>query len=126
MKCPFCLKEIPVGDLEGFEQFWKLYPRKIAKGKARKVWKQLNPDKQTRQMIMMAVKKQKEPGGRLENRLDTGLMYCPHPATWLEDESFCDEVPEKPAGKHFDSDAAENNRRMRENLRKNSSGSLSK
>jgi len=62
-----------------FDNFWKLYPRKINKGKALKSWEKLcnKKDKPTFNQIKNALKKQKK-SKQWQNE-----KYIPHPTTWL-------------------------------------------
>lgn len=68
-----------------FEDFWALYPRKVAKGKARRAWAKQVKAGFSPQMIMDGL-----------IRLYDYLMafepqFRPHPATWLNDERWEDE-----------------------------------
>jgi len=78
---------------EGFDKFWAAYPRRIAKGAARKAW-----DK--------AIKNGADPdeiiwGARAYASLPRdpadGLKYVAHPATWLNAERWEDEAEPAPA-----------------------------
>lgn len=70
-----------------FDQFWKVYPRKVAKGAARKAWvaaiKKADPD-----TIITAA--------ALFSRtvVNTDPKFTAHPATWLNAEQWEDEEPE--------------------------------
>lgn len=70
-----------------FERFWAVYPRRVAKGEARKAWRQLDPDDQLTARIVAAVERDK----RSEQWRRDGGRYIPHPATWLRRESWDDE-----------------------------------
>lgn len=70
-------------NLDVFDQFWSLYPRKAGKASARKAFSQLDPDQITD--VMVGVE-------RLRN--DPNLppaQYIPHPATWLNREGWEDD-----------------------------------
>ena len=76
-----------------FAEFWKLYPKKIAKRSTRFAWKRINPDNELFEQIMRAVKEAKssDQWKREEGR------YIPNPTTWLnqarwEDELICGET----------------------------------
>lgn len=71
-----------------FETFWKVYPRKVAKGAARKVFAKINPDEALFDKIIKAVELQS-----LQDqwRKDKG-QFIPHPATWLNQERWDDEI----------------------------------
>ena len=71
---------------EGFEQFWTAYPRKVGKGGAFKAF--LKAD-QPIAGLLVAVEKQK----RSEQWRKEGGQYIPHPATWLNQGRWDDEVP---------------------------------
>jgi hypothetical protein len=66
--------------LAGFDDFWKVYPRKVAKGSAVKAWrsaiKKAPPDE-----ITSAAGKYKWPDDP---------KFIPHPATWLNAERWAD------------------------------------
>jgi len=68
-----------------FQNFWKLYPRRVGKKVAFKMWEiaieQVEPE-----VIMRAVREQLEAGEFTEVR------YTPHPSTWLRGERWEDEV----------------------------------
>jgi predicted transcriptional regulator len=69
---------------ESFENFWKLYPRKIAKGNAEKAWEKINPDEKLVADIVAAIAKQKPTW--------TDPKFIPHPATWLNGKRWLDGV----------------------------------
>jgi len=74
-------------DLEDFDKFWIVYPRKAGKGGARKAFaKALS--KTTADILISAVEKQKY---QEQWTKDDGT-YIPHPATWLNQECWEDEV----------------------------------
>jgi hypothetical protein len=69
-----------------FQEFWDLYPRKVAKRAAEKSWQRLS--KQDQQEVLKA----------LPNHIkywqikDTEKDYIPHPATWLNQGRWEDEI----------------------------------
>jgi len=75
-----------------FEDFWKLYPRKVNKGTAKKAWEKLcskkltDPDRPTWREIKRAVYAQKKTK-QWQNK-----TYIPHPATWLNNYRWLDGV----------------------------------
>ena len=71
-----------------FETFWKAYPRKTAKGEARKAWAKLDPVGGLLESIMAAVAAQSNSRQWLA---DNG-RFIPHPATWLNNARWEDEV----------------------------------
>lgn len=72
-----------------FGEFWKLYPRKVAKANAEKAFKKKCKDEQTYTAIMRGLQnyvtacKGKDP------------QYIAHPATWINGERWNDEVSTK-------------------------------
>jgi len=72
----------------GFEQFWSTYPRQQGKGKARRVWDQLNPSPELAERIVKSVKRHKESE---QWQKDNG-QYIPSPAKYLEEERWDDEL----------------------------------
>lgn len=76
-----------------FDQFWTVYPRKIGKGAARKVFARINPnDELLKRMITAVVKQSKTTDWTKE-----GGQYIPHPTTWLNQERWEDEVAAAPS-----------------------------
>lgn len=78
---------VPKGD-DGFESFWKEYPRKIGKGAAEKAWKKIKPSKETVEAILTAVSVQK----KSDQWQKDGGQFIPHPATWLNQKRWEDEL----------------------------------
>ena len=74
-----------------FDVFWKCYPKKVGKGAARKVFERIAPSEQLLKKILSAVEQQKTTE---QWRRDSG-KYIPHPATWLNQERWDDEVEHK-------------------------------
>lgn len=79
--------------LLGFEDFWSLYPRKTSKKTAMKSWVRINPNEVLRVKIMTAL--------TLHNKSEQWTKddgrFIPHPATWLNQERWEDEMkPSKP------------------------------
>jgi hypothetical protein len=73
-----------------FDEFWSLYPRKIAKTTARKAWAKLTPEQQ-----LMAAKAI-DTHCQYWSAKETELEYIPHPATWLNQERWEDEFVIEP------------------------------
>ena len=71
---------------EEFEQFWKSYPRKIAKGDARKAWKQTEKIRPPLSHLMKALAVAKASD---QWRKDGG-SFIPYPSTWLRGERWDD------------------------------------
>jgi hypothetical protein len=73
--------------LKCFERFWKEYPKKVGKKKAREKFLKLSLDEERFKEIMEALRTQKEsPQWKRD-----GGQYIPHPATWLQEERWEDE-----------------------------------
>lgn len=69
-----------------FSEFWKLYPRKVAKKDAMKMWARLSTEQQTKALEMLpAHVKVWEAEGRQ-------MHLVPHAATWINGERFDDEI----------------------------------
>lgn len=69
-----------------FEQFWKEYPRKVAKPKVRDKFKKIKPDKNLFEQMMRAIQNQKESRQWKEG-------FIPYPLTWLNQGRWEDELP---------------------------------
>ena len=65
-----------------FEAFWRVYPRKVGKGQARRAF-QAALKKVPTALIMQALSSQ---------RFDPRERFQPHPATWLNGERWLDEA----------------------------------
>ena len=72
---------------EEFEQFWKVYPRKVAKGDARKAWLTTTSIRPPIADLLKAVYAARASKQWLK---DDG-EYIPHPATWLRQERWEDQ-----------------------------------
>lgn len=70
-----------------FDQFWKLYPRKVGKQAALKAWAKLKPD-----MILFAeIERALEIAKRSPDWLKSAGQYIPHPSVWLNGRRWEDE-----------------------------------
>jgi len=69
-----------------FEEFYKKYPRKVAKKDAEKAWKKLKPE--DRQLAIKAIDLHIQ-YWELQN---TDRAYIPYPASWLNGERYNDEI----------------------------------
>ncbi len=72
---------------EAFDQFWKIYPRKVAKGDARKAWNATEKIRPALPELLKAVYAARASKQWLK---DDG-EFIPHPATWLRQERWADE-----------------------------------
>jgi len=95
------------GDPQDFEVFWSAYPRKVAKGAARKAWAATSGKRPPVAEIVSAVTAQAE----TEQWREAGGKFIPHPATWLRAERWGDVVNDSPVWKdcalrcrHWDSE----------------------
>ena len=77
------------GDRDRFDEFWKAYPRKVAKGAAQKAWKAALK-KADADTILSGLRDQ-IPSIAMGRRTDGD--FRPHPATWLNAERWADEKP---------------------------------
>lgn len=86
------LSLLPKGkaDDDGFETFWELYPRRVAKGQARRAWARLRPNAELRGRIYDGVRR----SAAYWNDQGTEKQFIPHPATWLNAERWEDELEE--------------------------------
>lgn len=72
---------------EEFETWWRAYPKKLAKGDARKAWKQTARMRPPLEALLEALKNAQ----RAEQWMRDGGQYIPYPATWLRGERWEDE-----------------------------------
>lgn len=73
--------------LDTFNQFYALYPRKVSKKLALKVWLKLKPDKELFEKIVQNINL------RLKTEWkDREKQYIPHPSTYLNGERWEDEI----------------------------------
>jgi hypothetical protein len=70
-----------------FEQFWELYPRKVGKGEALKLWTKINPSPELVERILDSVWDHR---AWPDWRKDRGA-FIPHPSTFLSQERWEDE-----------------------------------
>lgn len=96
-----------------FDEFWKVYPRKVAKGAARKAWAQLGPDEVLGKTIIAAITSQAKTKGAEWSR--ENFKYCPHASTWLNQERWNDEIKEQTNGNARIQTTASKTRIYREN-----------
>lgn len=75
-----------------FEDFWTLYPRRVAKKEALKAWNRIDPSQHTAILIAVVAWR--------STWLARDLQYTPHPATWLNGERWTDELPQSLHSSH--------------------------
>jgi hypothetical protein len=73
---------------QGFDEFWRAYPRKKAKVAAIRAWRKLKPDAALQQSILRAVEAQT---ANTDWQKDAG-KYIPYPASWLNGGRWEDEL----------------------------------
>jgi hypothetical protein len=86
---PLLLEVVVQPKPDRFDEFWKLYPRKVAKDKAREKWAAVKPEMVD--TILAAVKAQTN---SRDWQKEDG-RFIPHPSTWLHNSRWEDEL--KPA-----------------------------
>jgi hypothetical protein len=75
-------------DEPGFDVFWREYPRKVSKEKAKKAWNSIKPSPILQDEMLKAMAFQKTTWDN--------PRYIPHPATWLNGHRWEDELlPQK-------------------------------
>lgn len=80
-----------------FDRFWAVYPRKVGKGKAEDSFAKYKPDDALTDTMIQAVEATK----KTDQWQRDGGQFIPHPATWLNQRRWEDEVPQPvttPAG----------------------------
>lgn len=85
-----------IGIIEMFDEFWIAYPRKVAKAVARKAFMRL-----TEQQQLDACKAIDEHCLYWKTK-ETELEFIPHPATWLNQERWEDELVIEPKKEKID------------------------
>lgn len=75
----------------GFDSFWSAYPRKVAKGPAKKAWEKIQPSHESVEAILKAIGEQKA----CEQWSKDNGQFIPYPATWLNQRRWEDEVKGK-------------------------------
>lgn len=78
--------------MRGFDEFWKAYPRKVSKPAANKAWWRLKPDAELQVKILSALAIQR----RQDDWRKDGGKFVPHPATYLNNTRWEDELPGRP------------------------------
>ena len=73
---------------KSFEEFWKIYPKKKAKGDAEKFWLKMKPNEHLVDEILQAVQRATTSVSWLKN----GGEFIPYPATWLNQKGWLDET----------------------------------
>lgn len=76
-----------------FDHFWCIYPRRVAKRAALKAWEKEMRSGTTPEEIIEGLRRQ------LAHLSAKEAQFIPHPATWLNQGRWEDEVTEQPAQK---------------------------
>ena len=71
-----------------FDEFWKLYPRRVAKLVAHRIWNRLSKKDKTIISIMLPL--------HILRWEEKELQYIPHASTWLNQKRFEDELEPLP------------------------------
>jgi len=74
---------------KSFDIFWSEYPRKASKKRAFESWLKIRPDEDLAQTIIEAVTAHSQ----TDQWKRDGGQYIPHPATWLNQRRWEDELP---------------------------------
>ncbi|MFA6989987.1 MAG: hypothetical protein WC197_07955, partial [Candidatus Gastranaerophilaceae bacterium] len=82
------VKERKVIVNDGFDIFWKAYPRKVNKREAAEKWNKAKLPEMD--VILKAIEVQKNTDGW---KKEDG-KYIPHPSTWINKERWNDEIKE--------------------------------
>ena len=87
-------------DCPGFDDFWNVYPRHVAKQNALKSWKALKPNDELLQAILADVNRRL--GGEWRGK---DMQYIPHPSTYLNQRRWEDETEVTRVAEHREPDA---------------------
>ena len=87
----------PAGGCELFSEFWSAYPRKVAKDAARKAFNRRKVDEDLLAQMLSAIAVQ----AAAEQWRKDGGKFIPHPATWLNEGRWQDEVPQAASAPAF-------------------------
>lgn len=72
--------------MDDFDQFWAIYPKKVAKADARKAWQQTKSVRPALSDLIIAVQQ----ACKTEQWMRGGGQFIPYPATWLRGERWED------------------------------------
>jgi len=88
-----CARTREIGQ-EHFDQFWKEYPRKVGKPKAKQAFYKAVKKEETFDAVMDGLRRYKNTE-RWTRAVTAGeLDFIPHPTTWLNQRRWEDEIPE--------------------------------
>jgi hypothetical protein len=74
-----------------FDEFWKIYPKRVGKGAAEKIWTKLKVDEALFQSMTTSIESWKNTDQWTKDR----GRFIPNPATWLNQKRWEDEVGEE-------------------------------
>ncbi len=84
-----------------FEDFWKIYPRKVARNAAQKIWNRMpGHDRDKALIAVLHFKDCFDQALALGADKDEVKQFTPHPATWLNQGRF-DDDPEEVTSKYL-------------------------
>lgn len=86
-------------DYPGFDDFWKVYPRRVAKQNAQRSWKSLKPNDELVKRIVADVNRRLESEWRGKD-----MQYIPHPSTYLNQRRWEDETEVAKVAEHREPD----------------------
>ena len=72
-----------------FSEFWKLYPRKVGKPKAKIAFRRIKPTRDLLETILSSIRTQSQS----DQWQKDGGVFIPHPTTWLHREGWNDATP---------------------------------
>ena len=87
-------------DYPGFDDFWKVYPRHVAKQNAQRSWKSLKPNDELVKRIVADVNRRLESEWRGKD-----MQYIPHPSTYLNQRRWEDETEVTKVAEHREPDS---------------------
>lgn len=85
---PRIKKEESLKNISSFDEFWKRYPKKVAKKAAFKIFKKINPSDALIKQILAALERH----AASEKWQCDGGKYIPNATTWLNGERWEDEL----------------------------------
>jgi hypothetical protein len=80
--------KVLTGNLDRFEEWYKVYPRRVGRGQAERAWKSLAPNDELVDTIIAATLAQR---GQPDWTKDDGA-FIPHPSTWLNGKRWLDQM----------------------------------
>jgi hypothetical protein len=78
---------------DGFNRFWKAYPKKVKKEASLKAWAKIGPDAELVEVILAAIGRHKQ----TRDWQKSDGEFIPHPASWLNGRRWEDEPEAAPA-----------------------------